>query len=191
VLALGLWLLGGLAAVVFAAAAGRCAWQTLLPLAVGFGLMVAAAGWALDPVWTGATLTAAALAALFDRLPAPLAALLAGLAAGSWLLIPAALSAASLLLGLIALLAALYALRRAGRDPLFAAPALRDEALLIVLGLASVVTIAEPLAAGWASAANLYGGVNSSATTPALRWPLPLLLVALLGGALVSNWRRR
>src|SRR5699024_11435260 len=93
-IALGLWLLGGLAAVVLAAVAGRLDRRTALLTVAGFAAAaaVAAAGWAVDPVWTGALLAGAAVAALLERLAVPLAALLSGVAAGSWLLIAATLA---------------------------------------------------------------------------------------------------
>lgn len=192
-LALGLWLLGGLAALVFAAVAGRLSWLTALASAVGFAgaAALAAAGWAVDPVWAGAVIAAAALAALFERLPALPAALLAGLAAGSWLLIPASLSPWVAALALVALLAVGATLVLTARHPRFVTPALRDEALLIVLVLATAVAVALPLAAGWTSASNLQAGLSPSASPAELWWPVPLLIVALLGGVIVSSWRRR
>ncbi len=144
-------LLCGLSAAVFATAVrNRCA---ALALAAGFLMGVA---WLQPgPAWTGAVIAATAGLALvrMEGTAASVAApLVAGLAGGLW---SGVLGGYGLPLWLACLLASgviAVAAVSAARDPRFAAPSVRDDALaaLGVLGLA--VAAAPGVAAGWRAA---------------------------------------
>ena len=152
-------LLCGLAAAVFAALVRDR--YGALALAVGF--LIAIVWLQPAPGWTGAVVAATAGLALArpGGAPASLAAsLVAGLAGGLWSGVLVGYSLPLWLASLLALGLLAFAAVSAARDPRFAAPSVREDALaaLGVLGLA--VAAAPGVAAGWRAAAamNLAAG---------------------------------
>ena len=124
----------------------------------------------------------------------PYAAIVAGLLAGFWTAVlnqqglPPAVAIA-----LAAVLPAASAYLRA-RQPAFAPPALREEALL-VLGVVGIAGAALPgVAEGWHAAVNLsvQGGQPANPADTALpAWTLAAASLALVSGGLFSIWSRR
>ena len=160
---------------------------------------VASAWWAQQPFapTTPAIALAAGLMAIWQVVRAPrgpYSALVAGLLAGFW---TAALNQQGLPLSIAipaaAILPAMSAYLRA-RQPAFAPPALREEALL-VLGVVGIAGAALPgMADGWHAAVNFsaQGGQPSNpADAPLPVWALAAASVALVSGGLFSLWSRR
>jgi hypothetical protein len=187
-----LWMSCALAAAVFAAA-GLQSWRSCLVAAAGFA---AAAAWASparlpDPAWLGVLVAAGAVAQATRAMPRLSSALLAGVLAGFWsrLLTVQGLPLAASLVGaaLLIVLAAWMARTR----PAFVPPRIRDEALLLLIGLGLVTAILPAILDGWQAAGNLS---LASTDVPAAAMPGWIVLiggVSLACGAGYSLWSRR
>jgi hypothetical protein len=188
----GLWLVSGLGAAVFAAAAGGRG-PAFGGGALGFGAVFALlrGGWTPDPSFAGA-LTALAAGMLLYWPRARGAAGAAGGALAALLASDAAARGAPAVwttLAAAAIPAAAAAL--AARDPRFASRRMREEGLLLVLILGIVLAAAPGIAAGWQSALAL--NIEGGAGAPGRAIPVWVAAVgagsAALGGAW-ALWRR-
>ena len=186
-----LWMLCGLGAAVFATVepGGR---QRPLGLALGFAAaaVLALPGRLPDPAWTGGVVVLVAVFQLVRPGQRGLAAVCGGVLAGLWsALLKAQGAPLTLAVGLAAALPAVSTWLTA-RRPAFAPPALREEALLIVLGLALVVTVAPEVHGGWRSAVALNLGVEDTPREGVPPWGLLLSGAVLALGGFRSFWRR-
>lgn len=169
--------------------------RTPVPALGAAGLGFAAGIWWLSPRQllpleaAGVLIAAAAAGALWSSRAAIPAAGIAGLAAAIWAsslqldgMPPAA---AFVLAGAPLLIAGWFAARR----PSFAPPAVREEALLIVIVLGLVAAMFPGLREGWRSAAALNAGEAAAVGA------LPVWIVGLVGGLLgaggIYTWWRR
>jgi hypothetical protein len=115
---------------------------------------------------------------------------LSGVCAAVW---AAALSGAGLPLALVLPIAVAvpFAALALARNPRFAPPAVRDEALVIVAALAVVVAVIDPIADGWRSAVALTASPLAADSERNATWALGVALAALAAGGLYGAWRRR
>ena len=125
------------------------------PPALAAGFLIAVVWLQPGPGWTGAVVAATAGLALARPGGAPAslaAALVAGLAGGLWSRVLGGYGLPPWLAGLLAFGVIAFAAVSSARDPRFAAPSVREDALVAlgVLGLA--VAAAPGVAAGWGAA---------------------------------------
>jgi hypothetical protein len=193
---LALWFVCSLGTAILAAVAplSRSA------LAVLGAAFVTGAWWAQQPFAPSTPLVAiaAALMAVWQvaRSPErPYAAVMAGILAGLW---TAALNQQGLPLVVAIPAAAMLPIGSAylrARREVFAPPALRDEALLVLAVVGTAAAALPGVAEGWHAAVNLsvQGGQPPapSADTAMPGWTLAVASVALVSGGLFSLWSRR
>ena len=79
----------------------------------------------------------------------------------------------------------------AARNPGYAPRRLKEEALLVILGLGVLAAAAPAISAGWASAVTLNAGVKSTAPGSVPQWVIVLGAAALFCGGVTSLWRHR
>ena len=183
-------LLCALAAALFATAARDR--RGVLALAVGFAL---GAFW-LEPEarWIGVIVAGAAGLSLARPHGAPVslsASLAAGLAGGVWTRVLAGYGLPSWTAWLLAVAVLVVASSSSRRDPRFAPPAVRDDALAAVVALGLAVAAVPAMAAGWSAAA----AMNLEADGPAGPGVHPWVVVGFAAmvslGGLHSLRRRR
>jgi hypothetical protein len=183
-------MLCSLGSVVFAAGAG---WRGYVALVIGCSAAVVGTslGRLPDPVWVGGATAAVAVVALVRPRQELVLAAAAGVLAGLWLSMLRAAGlpwAAAAPVAVVPLVVSAVCSRR---NPRFAPPMVREEALLVVVVLAVVVAVAPAVAAGWqsATALNLQQKEVPSQAVPA--WTLFLTLGSAVIGGLYAVWMRR
>jgi hypothetical protein len=184
-----LWLLCGIGAAVFAATSVRGPWSLGLFL-LFFGIASVIPSSAAEPAWMAALAGLVAVMGLAWPRHWILTSATCGLLAGAWgaLLHAAGLGATAAWVLAAAVPAASAAL--AWRRPDFAPPRLRDEALLVTLGVAAVVAVAPGVLQGWRAALQLNMPVDG-ARPDIPGWTLVLGLGSMASGTVAAAWRRR
>ena len=183
-------LLCALAAALFATAARDR--RGVLALAVGFAL----GALRLEPEarWIGAIVAGAAGLSLArpHGVPALLAAsLAAGLAGGVWTRVLAGYGLPAWTAWLLAIAVLVVASSSSRRDPRFAPPAVRDDALAAVVALGLAVAAAPAVATGWRAAAALNLEADGPAGPGVHPWVVVGVAAMVSLGGLHSLRRRR
>ena len=125
-------------------------------LVLGGGFALGAVWFQPEPRWTGAIVAAIAGLSLARPHGAPTslsAALAAGLAGGLWTRVLAGYGLPAWAAWLLAAGVLAFAASSARRDARFAPPALRDDALAVLVALGLAVAAAPAVTAGWRAAA--------------------------------------
>ena len=186
-----LWMLTGVGTVVFATLAAPS------PLghagtALSFAAATIGSAWfgTPSPEVIGLLVAGAAVASLLRPRATVVAPLLAGGLAGCFGVM---FAAQGLPLGAAAALAAVgpIAAARAARQPSFAPPRLRDEALLVLTVLGTATALVPGVQEGWRAAVNLSVQSPAATAMPLPAWTLGVGASALALGALYSVWSRR
>ncbi len=144
-----------------------------------------------DPSWTATAAAVAAALTLWKPAWSEVTVVCGGVLAGLWISVlqlqglpfAPALFVAAVLPAVAAFLAA----RRAG----FATPRLREEALVIVIGLGLALAMAPEVAAGWQSALELKAIPLDAERPGGAVWIFLFGGLCALFGGLYSLWRRR
>jgi hypothetical protein len=193
----GLWILSGVGAVVFAAAANPTSgWPTSVGLAsVGLGFAIGMAtirpDRVPDPVWVGAAAALVAALLLFKPRTRLVACAYGGFLAALWsVLMHIQGTPLVIAIGLAAAVPALSAILAIKR-PVFAPDHLREEAFLVVLVLGLAVSMAPGVSAGWQSAVALNLEEKRTAIQAVPGWTIVTMLVAASLGGVYSLWARR
>ena len=183
-------LLCALAAAIFATAAGDR--RGVPALAGGFAL---GALWLEpEPRWTGAIVAAAAglLLARPRGAPASLAgALTAGLAGGLWTRVLAGYGLPAWTAWLLAAGVLAFAASSSRRDPRFAPPGVRDDALAALAALGMAVAAAPAVALGWRAAAAMNLETDGLVRPGVHPWVVVGVAALISLGGLHSLRRRR
>jgi hypothetical protein len=186
-----LWTLTGMGTVVFATLAAPT-WRAHAAMALAFVLTTAASAWFGPPrAEIGGLLVAGAAVTLLLRPGlARLSPLVAGGLAGIW---GTMLAAQGLPLPVAIPVAALWPLVAAwhSRQPAFAPPRLRDDALFVLTVLGAATAIVPGVQDGWRAAVNLSLQSPPAAVLPLPAWTLLIGASALVLGGLYSLWSRR
>jgi hypothetical protein len=186
------WMLCAVGSIVFAAVAARQVWPAAALLA---GFAIAAV--LVDPVrlpdsvTVGVLTAAAALVYLCRPRYRFFGAMCGGALSGVWVGLSEVQGipkySALAVVGLV--LASTMWLSRS--RPRFAPEAVRDEALLVVLTIASAVTVLPGVLDGWRSAAVLTAQTDDRAMTSIPLWTMVLVGSSLALGGLHALWSRR
>jgi hypothetical protein len=186
-----LWTLTGMGTVVFATLGGATR-RAHAAIALAFVVATAIGAWFGPPrADAGGLLVAGAAVTLLLR---PrflfLAPLLSGALAGMFGTM-LAVQGAPMLLAVPA--AAVWPAAAAwySRQPAFAPPRLRDDALVILTVLGTATAIVPGVLDGWRAAVNLSLQSPPAAALPLPAWTLGIGVSALLLGGLYSLWSRR
>jgi hypothetical protein len=194
-----LWILSGVGAVVFSAnpASSRLTWLASGFLILGFAIGVAATGpdRVPDPVWIGGVAALLAALLLFKPRLGAVAAAYGGFLAAIWgVLMRVQGTPPAFALALAAAVPAVSAILTV-RRPGFAPVHLREEALLVVLVLGVVVSMAPGAAAGWQAAVALNAESltvpNDVASQMIPVWTIAATVAATLLGGAYALWMRR
>jgi hypothetical protein len=186
-----LWMLTGMGTLVFATLAAPT-WRARAATALAFAAAAAAGAWFGPPPAESAGLLVGGAAATLLLRPrfAVLAPLLGGGLAGLW---GAMLAAQDVALALAVPAAAVWPIATAwfARQPAFAPPRLRDDALVALTVLGAATAIVPGVQEGWRAALNLSLQSPAAAVMPLPAWTLVVGATALALGGLYSLWSRR
>ena len=186
-----LWTLTGVGTVVFAtlAAPNR---RARAAAALAFAAATAAGAWAGPPptAATGLLVAGAAVTLLLRPGLRGAAPIVAGALAGFWGIMLGAQDV-PLPLAVPAGAACLIAGTWYARQPAFAPPRMRDEALFILTMLGAATAIVPGVQDGWRAALNLSLQSRPAAALPLPAWTLGVGVTALLLGGVYSLWSRR
>jgi hypothetical protein len=187
-------MLSALGAAVFAAfgAAGR---PSNGALSIAFAAAAGAAatgraGWFPSPAAVGWATAAVAGVGLFRPRWSPLLAAAGGLLAGLWIAVLRAQGlplVPALILATAVPAAAAWLVRR----PVFAPPALLEEALLFVGGFALLLAVGGEVAAGWQAAGALAASPLAPSPAAGLKWLAAFTIACVAAGGLYSLLRKR
>ena len=186
-----LWTLTGVGTVVFATLAAPT-WRARTAAAIAFAAATAAGAWAGPPPTAAAGLVVAGAAVTVLLRPALRRAspIVAGALAGFWGIMLGAQDV-PLPLAVPVGAACLVAGTWYARQPAFAPPRMRDEALFVLTILGAVTAIVPGVQEGWRAAVNLSLQSPAAAAMPLPPWTLGVGASALLLGGLYSLWSRR
>ena len=186
-----LWILTGVGAVVFAALAAPT-WQARGAMALAFVITTATGFWLGSPpaAGTGLFVALASVTLLLRPRAHRAAPLIGGVLAGIWGVM---LAGQDVPLGAAVPAAAAVVLAAAwcARQPGFAPPRMRDEALFLLTILGAATAIVPGVQDGWRAAISLSLQSPPAAAMPLPAWTLGVGVSALLLGALYSLWSRR
>jgi hypothetical protein len=186
-----LWTLTGMGTLVFATLAAHT-WRALAATALAFAAATAAGAWFGPPPADAAGLLVAggAVTMLLRPRSAAVAPLFAGSLAGLW---GTMLGAQDVPLALAVPVAAIWpaAALWYARQPAFAPPRLRDDALVVLTVLGTVTAVVPGVQEGWRAAMNLSQQSPSAAGMALPAWTLGVGASALALGGLYSLWSRR
>ncbi len=172
-------------------AASVRSWRDACLLAIGLAATLAL-GWSRplpDPAWIGGVTAILAGWRLARARIEPALPLFAGILAGVMVL---ALKAQEVALPLTVLAAApaVVTATLAWRRSSFASESMREEALLLVIGLALVTALAPGLADGWQSATGLSAQDNPHVAPMIPAWVLWMTASSAVAGGAFTVWRR-
>ena len=186
-----LWTLTGVGTVVFATLAAP-KWRARAAAALAFAAATAAGAWAgPPPTAAGGLLVAGAAVTLLLRPGLRRASpIVAGALAGIWGVMLGAQNV-PLPLAVPSGAACLIAGTWCARQPSFAPPRMRDEALFVLTILGAATAIVPGVQDGWRAAVNLSLQSPPAAALPLPAWTLGVGVTALLLGGLYSLWSRR
>ena len=186
-----LWTLTGVGTVVFAALAAP-SWRARTAAAIAFAAATAAGAWAGPPPTAAAALLVAGAAVTLLLRPGLryTSPVVAGALAGIWGIMLGAQDV-PLPLAVPAGAACLIAGTWYARQPSFAPPLMRDEALFVLTILGAATAILPGVQDGWRAAVNLSLQSPPAAALPLPAWTLGVGVTALLLGGLYSLWSRR
>ena len=186
-----LWTLTGVGTVVFATLAAPT-WRARAAAAIAFAAATAAGIWAGPPptAATGLLVSGAAVTVLLRPGLRGASAVVAGALAGFWGIMLGAQDV-PLPLAVPAGAACLIAGAWCARQPSFAPPRMRDEALFVLTSLGAATAIVPGVQDGWRAAVNLSLQSPPAAALPLPAWTLGVGVTALLLGGLYSLWSRR
>jgi len=186
----GLSLVCAAASVVFAATGPLPRGRREAAIAVGFGLMLLIAFRSVPELtWVAGAIALVAAVVLARPAAALLAALGAGASAAMWVALLRLQGTPFVAAALVAATPVAVSAWLADRQLAFAPPALREEALMIVLASALVLAAAPELAAGWQSATALnVTGEPVHQVIPG--WALSVALASATLGGVYRLWVR-
>ena len=186
-----LWTLTGVGTLVFATLAAPT-WRARTATALAFSLATAAGAWFGPPPADAAGLLVAggAVTMLLRQRVVVVAPLFAGSLAGLWGTMLAAQDVPVVLAAPVAAVWPAAALWYA-REPSFAPPRLRDDALVLLTVLGAATAILPGVQEGWRAAVNLSLQSGPAAALPLPAWTLGVGASALALGGLYSLWSRR